>query len=224
MFNRKAAQGYRLNSTWQREGGKRFIQNEVKPCLGDAILDLGCGTGELSAYVAELVGQKGNVLGVDPDIERVKLAQESCTEIKNLEFVEGSTSNFPGRGSETYDIIYSYAVFHWVPNKEEAFKNMFSSLKPGGKIAVKYCDRLFTTYDRVYRELNPENLDRLLNMFKVEARPVVEQMCIDAGFTILKSYEIKSTDREFENVDSLRSFFWQLPTVCSIQSSPRKTD
>ena len=75
MFNNKAAEGYQQNSTWQREGGMiRFIQKEVKSCLRDAILNFGCGTGKLSAYLAKLVGQKGNVLGVDPDIERVKLA------------------------------------------------------------------------------------------------------------------------------------------------------
>ena len=39
---------------------------------GDVILDLGCGTGELSAYLAEPVGPEGKVIGVDPDKERGK--------------------------------------------------------------------------------------------------------------------------------------------------------
>ena len=114
-------------------------------------MDLGCGTGELSTYLAELVGLNGSVTGVDPDVDRIKVAQDSHKGVKNLSFVEGSTSIFPGMGSETYDTIYSSAVFHWVPNKKEAFENMFSSLKPGGKIAVRYCDRLLSVYDRVYR-------------------------------------------------------------------------
>lgn len=210
MFNNKAAEGYQKLSSRQREYGKRLIESEVKPCQGAAILDLGCGTGELSAYLAELVGQKGNVLGVDPDIQRLKLAQESHKRIENLKFVEGSTSNFPGMGSETYDIVYSHAVFHWVPDKEEAFKNVFSSLKPAGKIVMLYCDRLLTTFDRIFRELNPENLDRLLNMFQAKTRPVVEQICTDAGFKVLKSYDIESSDRVFENGDSLRSYCWAM--------------
>ena len=74
------------------------------------------------------------MIEVDPDVDRIKVAQDSHKRVKNLLFVEGSTSNFPGMGSETCDIIYSSAVFHWVPTKKEAFENMFSSLKPGGKL------------------------------------------------------------------------------------------
>ena len=51
--------------------GEDFIQTDVCPKAGDVILDLGCGTGELSAYLAELVGPRGKVIGVDPDKERV---------------------------------------------------------------------------------------------------------------------------------------------------------
>ena len=44
---------------------------------GDVILDLGCGTGELSAYLAEPVGPEGKVMGVDPDKERIEMARQS---------------------------------------------------------------------------------------------------------------------------------------------------
>ena len=44
-----------------------FIKTDVCPRAGDIILDLGCGTGDLSAYLAELVGPNGKVVAVDPD-------------------------------------------------------------------------------------------------------------------------------------------------------------
>ena len=209
MLNRKAAaESYQQISRYRREFGERFIQDELNPQHGDAILDLGCGTGELSAYLAELVGRQGKVLGVDPDIDRIKVAQESHKGVKNLSFVEGSTSNFPNMGSESYNIVFSNFVLHWVPDKDEAFRNMFSSLKPDGKIVLAYNDRLPIDFDRVYRELNPENLDCILTMYKFETRPVIEEMCTAAGFNILKSDEVKGREMVFENGDSLRSLFW----------------
>ena len=211
MFNRKAAaESYQQISRYQREFGEQFIQDELNPLLqhGDAILDLGCGTGELSAYVAELVGQQGKVLGVDPDIDRIKVAQESHKGVKNLSFVEGSTSNFPNMGSKSYNIVFSNFVLHWVQNKDEAFRNMFSSLKPDGKIVICYEDHFTPLLDRIFRELNPENFERLRNMHKFEMRPDIEEMCAAAGFNILKSYHVKMREMVFENGENLRSFFW----------------
>ena len=100
-------------SLFQREHGKKLI-DDVEIHRGHVILDLGCGTGELSAYLSELVGQDGRVVAVDPDSYRVEVARESHREVKNLEFQEGSSASFPGMGSETYDIVFSNFVLHWI--------------------------------------------------------------------------------------------------------------
>ena len=73
---RSAAEGYQQASlTDQKRVGEEFIESEVCPQSEDAILDLGCSTGELVAYLARLVGPQGNVVGVHPDKERLKLAK-----------------------------------------------------------------------------------------------------------------------------------------------------
>ena len=211
IMTNKMAEGYQQNSRWQRNGGKRFVQNEVAPYLSNDILDLGCGTGELSAYLAELVGPKGRVLAVDPDKDRIRVAQESHKEVENLTFAEGSTSSFPGLGLETYNVIFSNFVLHWIKNiedKKKAFENMFRSLKPKGKIFVRYGDRMPTHFDRVFRELNPENLDCLMSINQFEPRPVIEQMCVAAEFRVLKSFDETFEDRVFENGESLCLLFW----------------
>ena len=134
MFGTKqVGKGYQQNSSLQRGDGKKLI-DIIEVCRGDVTLDLGCGTAELSAYLAELVGQDGKVVAVDPDIYRLDMARESHRKVKNLTFEEGSSANFPGMGSETYDVIFSNYVLHWIQNKEKAFSNMCRSLKPGGKI------------------------------------------------------------------------------------------
>ena len=209
----KMAAGYQQNSGWQRNGESDFVQNEVAPYLSNDILDLGCGTGELSAYLAELAGPKGRVLAVDPDKERIRVAQESHKEVENLTFAAGSTFSFPSLGLETYNIIFSNFVLHWIKNiedKKTAFENMFRSLKPTGKIFVRYGDRMPAHFDRVFRELNPENLDCLMTINQFEPRPVIEleQMCVASGFCVLRSFDEKFEDRVFENGDSLCLVFW----------------
>jgi len=200
-----AAEGYKQSSlSVQKVDGEMFIQTDVCPQVGDAILDLGCGTGELSKYLAQLVGPEGKVVAVDPDKERILLAQESYDEVKNLSFVEGSASNFPGIGSESYDIIFSNHVIHWIPDKQEVFKNMFASLRSGGKMAAQYADNLHPFVLSAYKELNPENEERLISeMFQLEERAKIERYCSSAGFHIFKSYEIRSAQHVFESIESL---------------------
>jgi len=207
-FN-SAADGYKQASlSVQNVDGEIFIQTDVCPQAGDAILDLGCGTGELSAYLAELVGPKGKVIGVDPDKERIKLAQDSYSEIQNLSFVEGSASNFPGIGSASYDIIFSNYVIHWIPDKRQIFRNMYESLKAGGKIANQYVDHDYPFLLSALRELNPENEQRILGMVHFEERSIIEQYCSSAEFEMLTSYDTDSSEMVFESTESFLKWLW----------------
>jgi len=50
------AEGYKQTSlSVQRADGETFIQTDVCPQVGDAIMDLGCGSGELPAYLSVLI-------------------------------------------------------------------------------------------------------------------------------------------------------------------------
>ena len=207
LFSYEAALGYKQSSrSVQKVDGKRFIETEVCPQAGDTILDLGCGTGELSAYLSELVGPKGKVVAVDPDKERILLGHQSYSEVKNLSFVEGSASNFPGINS--YDIIFSNYVIHWIPDKQQLFNNMFESLKHGGKIAIQYSDYICPFVSSAYKELNPENAERICKMYHYQRRPKIEQYCSSAGFRITKNYDTHSIQPVFQTIDSLLNWIW----------------
>ena len=205
--SKQAAQSYQEKTVRQREDGKSLM-NDVEIHRGDFILDLGCGTGELSAYLAELVGQDGRVVAVDPDVNRLQVAQESHGDVKNLAFHEGSSSNFPRMGSETYDIVFANFVFQRIQDKGEAFKNMFRSLKPAGKIALSYGDHFISGFQKIYRGLqNSEMMELMLSKLYFERRSKIEGMCSAAGFDIVLSVDVKMKDFEFENVESMCSFY-----------------
>ena len=210
-FSYNIALGYKQTSpSIQKVDGETFIEMDVCPQVGDAILDLGCGTGELSAYLAELVGPEGKVVAVDPEKERILLDHRSYSEVKNLSFVEGSATNFPGIGSQSYDIVFSNQVIHWISDKGEVFKNVFESLKSGGKLAARYVEHLPSFVVSAYKELNPENTERLFGMFQGEERTAIEQYCSSAGFRIIKSYDLMSTQLVFQNINDLLKWIWTL--------------
>ena len=102
------------------------------------VLDLGCGTGLLTKALGERVGPAGKVVGVDPDKARIQLAREKYGS-SNVVFLEGSTDDFP---EDQYDFVYCNFVFHWVQDKEAAFRNMYKNLKPGGQLALQLTLRM----------------------------------------------------------------------------------
>ena len=207
---KNAAEEYQKSAlSLQGERGKRFIQTEVSPQPGDAILDLGCGTGELSAFLAGLVGPEGKVIGVDSDKERIKVARQSHSKIKNLSFVDANAFDFPGIGCGSYDLIFSNHVIHWIANKQQVFKNMMGSLKIGGKIAIQYVDHLVPFVLTAFKVLNPEHAKYISEtMYQCEEKTMIEQYCSRAGFKIINSYEAISPEMVFESLEILLKWLW----------------
>ena len=196
-----AAVSYKDRANVQRRVGRTFI-DEISPKPGDTILDIGCGTGELTVYLAELVGPTGKVIGVDPDCARIKLAQASYQHIENLTFVEGSGDTFPDMDQGKYDLIFSNCVLHWIFNKEEVFSAAYRSLKSGGKVAFLYLPENPLLVKKVTLELFPEISEQILKLWRYEDKEIVKQYCLKAGFTIAKDHEF--TERA--SYDSLLDF------------------
>ena len=113
-----------------------------------------------------------------------------------------------GMASNAYDIVFCNAALHWMPEKQQVFKNMFSSLKVGGKIAIQYNDHIPPFLLNAYKELNPENVECILQMFHFEPKSRIEQYCLFAGFKIIKSYESCGVELVFETIESLLNSHW----------------
>ena len=188
-----AAALYKDRAIVQRREGLEFIK-EISPKPGDTILDLGCGTGELTVYLAELVGPTGKVIGVDPDCARIKLAQESYQHIENLSFVEGCGDKFPDMELGKYDLIFSNYVLHWISNKEQVLNIAFRSVRPNGKIAFQFARRISSQFEKVVMNLFPDASERILKLFTFEGAGIVKEYFLRAGFSITKCH--KYTSRE----------------------------
>ncbi|OGA25969.1 MAG: hypothetical protein A3I02_11020 [Betaproteobacteria bacterium RIFCSPLOWO2_02_FULL_67_26] len=102
----------------------------------DAVIaDIGSGTGYFSARIANMT-PKGRVYGVDTEPDMVKhLAERAKREgLKNVTAVQAS----PGdpRLPEKADVVILVDVYHHVENREQYFRQLQKSLRPGGRVAI----------------------------------------------------------------------------------------
>src|SRR6266700_3349201 len=105
---------------------------------GDAVLDVGCGTGTLAMEVARRVGRAGRVAGVDPGTQQIARARAKAAR-RNLpiEFQIGVIEQlaFPDR---SFDVVLSTLMMHHVPAplKRQGLAEIARVLKPGGRLVI----------------------------------------------------------------------------------------
>lgn len=101
----------------------------LQPKAGEAILDLGCGTGELTAQLAQ---QGASVTGIDASAAMIASARAHFPGI-SFEVADATSFSLP----QQFDGIFSNAALHWVREKEKAIARMHAQLKKGGRIAIE---------------------------------------------------------------------------------------
>jgi ubiquinone/menaquinone biosynthesis C-methylase UbiE len=150
-----------LRRTWLDFSGVRS---------GDRVLDVGCGTGVVTRDLAQRVGNRGKVIGIDPSERLVEVAVRRMKEfgieaVVEFRCADGAAIPFP---DGSFDLVVASAVFGHVPNGMEVLKEMVRVAQPSGtvvafdhdidtividaadrnvtrRIVHAYCDRYFTS-------------------------------------------------------------------------------
>jgi len=106
--------------------------------LGDAVLDVGCGTGTLAMEVARRVGRAGRVAGIDPGTEQIGCARKKANR-RNvpIEFQIGVIEQLPFP-DQTFDVVLSTLMMHHLPAplKRQGLAEIARVLKPGGRLVI----------------------------------------------------------------------------------------
>jgi len=102
---------------------------------GHHVLDVGCGTGRLAYHTADIVGNSGRIVGIDPSPYRIKLAIDRVKK-PNILFAVGEGENLRNFPENHFDRAYLNAVLHWIENKKSTLSEIYRVLKPGGKIGI----------------------------------------------------------------------------------------
>ncbi len=117
----------------QFEAGKVLIER-LGVLSGERVFDVGCGTGLLAEYVAQLVGATGQVVAIDPLPLRIEIAQRKAA--TNLKFQVGDAYALNGYSDASFDVVYLNAVFHWLPEKLGPLRQFRRLLAPNGRLGL----------------------------------------------------------------------------------------
>jgi ubiquinone/menaquinone biosynthesis C-methylase UbiE len=114
----------------------------IKPDM--KVVDIGCGTGSVSFMISPMVGELGQVVGVDSNQYAINYCNEIARSqgILNAKFIISDATNLDFE-SHTFDVSYSRFLFQHVKDASQALREMVRVTKPGGVVMVEDCD-LFT--------------------------------------------------------------------------------
>lgn len=105
----------------------------LAPQPGERILDLGCGTGQLTARIAE---SGATIVGMD---NSPRMLDEARRLYPELQFQQGDAHDF--NLSEPFDAVFSNATLHWINDPQKVVRSIARALKREGRVVVEFGGR-----------------------------------------------------------------------------------
>lgn len=132
-----------MTATWDPAQYRRFADERrqpfddllrlVEPCPGGAVVDLGCGPGELTADLHRHTGAATTV-GVDASAAMLERAATVADPDSGLRFETGQIESWNGRG---LDVVFANASLQWVDDHPALLPRLRAALAPGGQLAFQ---------------------------------------------------------------------------------------
>ena len=122
------ATNYQDDFSYVWQNGESLLA-QLNPQIGERILDLGCGTGQLTQQISE---SGAKALGIDSDRAMITKAQNNYP---RLTFKVADAADF--QLETPVDAVFSNAALHWVTRPEAAVGCIVRSLKPNGRFVAE---------------------------------------------------------------------------------------
>ena len=134
-----------LGGRWARAAGRADEQFDpltaaaleaLTPTAGQALLDVGCGTGGTTALLARLVQPGGSVVAIDPGRQSLELAR-AATDGLGVELLCEDAASY-GFAPASFDGVFSRLGVMFFEDPAAAFANLHRATKPGGILAFTF--------------------------------------------------------------------------------------
>lgn len=180
------------------------------------ILDIGCGPGNVTFYLAQKIIDVPNahIHGIDksPDMIRAAKAKNTYKDQVTFDIFDGNTDQLSF--VDQFDIIFSSATLHWIKNQEALFNGIARSTAKDGIILIKAAT-MSTDHPllKAFNDLKQNEpwksvffkIDLTMQFFPL-LKPIVEQWCESNRLKIEEIY-IQPNNFTFSNAQQLESWF-----------------
>lgn len=115
-----------------------------------AILDFGCGSGQLLEALSEVVSKQSNLIGIDADKEVIDQAK---TRLPNIDFRQDKFIDSFGFPDASFDIVISVDTLECIPEKEALVNEIHRVLKPNGNVIFAHWDWDTQIYNSAHKDV-----------------------------------------------------------------------
>jgi arsenite methyltransferase len=203
------AQDYDRISAQRQFVSGQYLVKQLAIAAGERVLDVGCGTGLLCEYIADLTGPTGHVLGIDPLPLRIKLAQARAR--VGLEFRVGDAYDLGDFPTASLDVICLNAVFHWLPEKSGPLREFARLLRRSGRLGIstRLGHRDSSLREALTRVMAQPPFNAYPYPRTVMVEPITERLVNDlllaAGFAVAR-LEVRETVRKYQSAEEVIRF------------------
>ncbi|HHY84965.1 MAG TPA: methyltransferase domain-containing protein [Verrucomicrobia bacterium] len=159
---------------------------------GEAVLDVGCGTGAAARDAARAAGQTGRVTGVDVNSGMIEVAGSlPPVEGAAIEWLCRSAYELPF-GEESFDLVLCAQTLQFLQERQLALEEMRRVLKTGGRVAASlWCDIRDNPYfhalaEAVTRHIGAETALGLQAAFRLSREETIRALFIGNGYGELR--------------------------------------
>ena len=147
--------------TWNADQYLKFADERTQPCRDlvarirvvnvRSVIDLGCGPGNSTAVLAERWPDAG-ITGLDSSASMIDVARR---EQPAHRWIARDISEWAANETERFDIVFSNAALHWLPDHATLYPRLLARVRAGGALAVQIPADFDALPHRLMRELAP---------------------------------------------------------------------
>jgi trans-aconitate 2-methyltransferase len=150
--------------TWNADQYMKFGDDRTQPCrdlaarvsLPDVrtVVDIGCGPGNSTQVIADRWPQ-AVITGVDNSASMIDAARRDHPQYR---WIVSDITEWASGGGPQFDIVFSNATLHWVPDHDALYPKVLARVAPGGAFAAQSPSNLDSLAQRLMREVAPGGL------------------------------------------------------------------